>query len=309
MVVLNVTIHFEMSFPKKNYPLTIEDCQSVQLKNNWTLQGHSKAGERTSFRLDPYNILLDAGLLSTRPPKAVLLTHSHVDHTWQLPNLMGSLKFGSNINKRIPVYFPKQAYNGLTKLLEAASILSCTKETFAENEFWDRHFMEPRPINVGDIFYLENLKIEVLPATHVVNSVGYGFVTQKQKLKEEFKYLIGNSSEIIKLKNQNISIVETTEVNELAFYCDSTIHNLSNYEEWKKYSSIVIECTGFPKTHKNDDLLKKGHTHYDDLIKVLARYPNKNWYIIHNSALCSVELLNHYQTELEKFNAKILCLY
>ena len=119
-----------MPFPKKGYPLTVEDCEKVSLKNksNWFIQGFSKAGERTSFKINPLNILLDVGL---------------------------------------------------TKLLEAASILSYPKETFTEIEVWDRHFMSPRPIAAGDKFTINKVQIEALQATHTVNALGYGFSTEK----------------------------------------------------------------------------------------------------------------------------------
>ena len=43
----------KMPFPKKGYPLTVEDCEDVPLKNksNWSIQGFSKAGERTSLSM------------------------------------------------------------------------------------------------------------------------------------------------------------------------------------------------------------------------------------------------------------------
>ena len=51
----------------------LENCEIVQLDNpeKWTLQGHSKAGERTGFWLHPEKIVLDAGLSTYRQPKAV----------------------------------------------------------------------------------------------------------------------------------------------------------------------------------------------------------------------------------------------
>lgn len=260
-----------MSSITPGFPHTIEDTKIVQLQNksNWTLQGHSKAGERTSFRLEPLNILLDIGVAPTKTPKAILLTHSHIDHTWQLPNIYGGLRKDTHGQNKIRVYFPEQAYLGLTKLLEAACVLTYPKETFTEKGVWDQHFLEPCPIKVGDIFTINRVKIEVLQATHVVHSVGYGFTTEKTKLKEEYRELSNNPSKIIELRKQGIEVSETILQPELAFYCDSTIENLVNYEEWKKYPSIVVECTGYPKFHIASIVKQRGHTHLDDLLEIV----------------------------------------
>ena len=68
----------------------LEDCPTLQLDNSerWTLQGHSKAGERTGFWLHPEKIVLDAGLGTQRKAKAVFLTHKHIDHTGALPYIL-----------------------------------------------------------------------------------------------------------------------------------------------------------------------------------------------------------------------------
>ena len=78
-----------LKIPKAS-PHTIEECMKLTLKNGWTLQGHSRAGERTGFWLSPLNILLDAGLETKKRPNAVLITHKHFDHLYNLP-LIGTL--------------------------------------------------------------------------------------------------------------------------------------------------------------------------------------------------------------------------
>ena len=300
-----------MPFPRKGYPLTIEDCEEIPLKNknNWMIQGFSKAGERTSFRINPLNILLDVGLLTVVPPKAILLTHCHVDHTWNLPHITGGSK--ANIKEEIiPVFFPKQAYLGLTKLLEAASILSFPKEHFTEEQVWERHFMEPRPIAVGDRFSIGQIKIEVLQAVHTVHSVGYGFSTEKFKLKKEYKELTNDHNKIIELRKQGIEISEKILEPEFAFYCDSTIDNLLNYTNWEKYPSIIVECTGYPDIYDPEIVQKRGHTHYTDLMKIIHHHEEKNWFFVHSTMKSDKEFLIKYQEELNKnFNVKILSMY
>ena len=69
-------------------PHKIENCEKINLSNpsKWSLQGYSKAGERTVFLLHPIKVLLDAGNTSIVPTAAVI-THSHCDHTLNLPTI------------------------------------------------------------------------------------------------------------------------------------------------------------------------------------------------------------------------------
>jgi hypothetical protein len=53
----------EKVIPTEIIPHLIEHSYSGELPNpaKWTLQGYSRAGERTGFFLSPINILLDSG--------------------------------------------------------------------------------------------------------------------------------------------------------------------------------------------------------------------------------------------------------
>lgn len=303
-----------MPYPKKGCPYTIEDCEEYPLnnKNNWSLQGFSKAGERTGFKINPLNILLDCGLPCVNVPKAILMTHGHVDHSWQLPNITGGSKTNTGDKKdptgnMIPVFFPRQSYFGLTKLLEAASILSYPNKSFTETEVWEKHSLEPRAVSAGDSFTVNKLKIEVLQAVHVSNSLGYGFSTEKSKLKDEYKELADNQNEIIQLRKNGIEVSERVLQPEFVFYCDSTIDNLRCYSGWKKYPSIVVECTGYPEIYDKELVHKRSHTHFDDLIEIIKENKEKNWFLIHSSMKSERTLLEKYESELIKdYNVKIL---
>jgi hypothetical protein len=182
-------------------------------------------------------------------------------------------------------------------------------EKFTEKQLWERHWLEPKPLSVGAVVFLNNnkLKIEVLQATHTVHSQGYGFSTFKSKLKPEFEHLKENPSELAKIRKQNVEITEVIEQPEFVFYCDSTIHNLKNYNEWKKYPVVVSECTGFPQIYEKEKVNERGHTHLDDFLEIVKENPNKKWFLIHSTMKATKEFLEEKQQELNSLNVNILC--
>ena len=70
-------------------PTRLENGNIIHLPNklHWSIQGHSKAGERTGFWLEPLKIVLDAGLSTYKSPKAIFITHSHTDHSTHIPDI------------------------------------------------------------------------------------------------------------------------------------------------------------------------------------------------------------------------------
>src|SRR3989338_4011730 len=87
-------------------PHFLEDCPSWVLptgqKQVLTLQGHSVAGERTGFVVPELRLFLDGGMNSYKNCCAILVTHSHSDHSHNLPCVaMGQ---GGDTCKRPHVY-------------------------------------------------------------------------------------------------------------------------------------------------------------------------------------------------------------
>lgn len=262
----------------------LEDCPTLQLDNSerWTLQGHSKAGERTGFWLHPEKVVLDAGLGTQRKAKAVFLTHKHIDHTGALPYILTSRRGAS------PVYMPEPVLRPLAALQKAVRWL-CDGDgepdigTALAAQGCDPHVVEP-----GTTFRaMKTLHVEVLAAYHDTQSVGYGFNRAKQKLRSEFANLPGK--EIGALRKAGTEITEKVLVPQLCFFCDSNIRNLRDHDEWRKYPVIVCECTGAgtptPSAH---------HTSLEDLVPVIQSEPSKQWVLIHTSQAFDV---NKYGAE------------
>ena len=226
-------------------PHLIEDCSQYSLCNpsKWVIRGHSKAGERTGFILENVpggNILLDAGMNSTKNIVCACLTHSHCDHNLELPKYFSGRKVDSapiKGQKHLcgrPVLMPESCVNSIQKLLEAVIALSNNEVIITKPE---------------DIWKQQD------------------FVDKDGKSVDK--------AIILQAKKNGLDITDKIDIPELAFYCDSTIENLKNHSEWKKYPVIMCECTGYPEKHTVEGIRDKTHTHLDELMPIMLENKDK----------------------------------
>jgi ribonuclease BN (tRNA processing enzyme) len=287
----------------------LENCPKFQLDNpsKWTIQGTSKAGERTGFLVHPLKIVLDGGVVTAIKPIAVFNTHSHCDHTLALPTIFGprliKIKGQEHLIGR-PLYLPSMAEKPIEKLMEAAILLSDNDPTYDTNvdysikeNIWKRQGYQPMVVKPNDKFLvpgLKNIQVEVLKAYHNTETLGYGFSTFRKKLKKE--YSNKTSQQLIQLKKDRIEITEIINCFEFVFFCDSTIENLTKHDEWKQYPVIICECTGFPEMKKIDKNCP--HTYLDDLEIIIKENREKQWILIHSARSITSEILMNHQNRL-----------
>lgn len=295
----------------------IEYCEKIELKNpsKWNIQGHSKAGERTGFLLNPLKITLDAGVCTLINPIASVITHSHCDHTLSLPTLYSRRKSRNKIKGQEhlhgrPIYMPEACVLPIQKLMEGVIMLSDNDPnipkidlSISEN-IWKRQGYHPIIAKPGDhlsLFGIPNLKLEILNAYHNTETVGYGFYTIKKKLKEEF--LTYSKNEIIQAKSNNINIYNNLITYELVYFCDSTIDNLIEHNEWKKYPVIICECTEFPDTSPIET--HRHHTHLSKLENIILENNDKQWILIHTSSAVKRDLIIYHENRLRNMNLDV----
>jgi ribonuclease Z len=294
-------------------PCRLEQCPERILSNpgKWKLQGHSKAGERTGFWIEQLKICLDAGLSTYRSPKAIFISHTHTDHSFQFVQMVtrrsAPIKGQEKLQGR-PLYFPTSGEEPLTTLIYATWCLSDGKMSDKAPlpilfKHQGTHPFPVEPFKKFTVPGINNIEVETLPAYHSVDSIGYGFSSIKIKLKDEYMDLAKNDvQKFIKLK-AHVNVYRRTVIPELVFFSDSTIDNLTKHDEWKKYPVIMVECTGFSEIHTPDKTYAIAHTHWDHLFPVMLEHqkthPNTEWIIIHTSMGMDNTKLKPYQTILD----------
>ena len=303
---------------------TIEESDTTFNINSkgWYLKGWSRAGLKTGFMFYPYKILFDCGIYTSQKPDIIFLTHQHTDHVQAIAHICSRHKPVIS-----SIYLPEPSIKFITKYERAISELSNPDaEKLSDSEILSYQNIKLIPSNPNDIINLtglgggQELQVEVLKAYHDVQSNGYGISSWGKKIKPEYEYLIRDldDKEKLSLTPEEIKIIKSNKINkikelkskqidmyekiinhEFAFFCDSTIHNLSIESEWKKYPVIICECTGLDVTKLDSERdYDQNHTSLLTLKPIMLGNPDKKWFIIHVSMGCSEEKIKQIELEL-----------
>lgn len=155
-----------------------------------------------------------------------------------------------------------------------------------------------------------NLSVEILQAHHSeMNCVGYGFSTLKKKLLPQYHHLCGSKDgglELKKLRESGIDVNETISIPEFVYFCDSSIHNLSDHKEWHKYPVIMCECTGFPEFQTCDQMTSREHSHLILVEEIMRQHPDKQWILMHASMGVPKTVLQEHEERLKKDGLNVI---
>jgi ribonuclease Z len=289
-------------------PHRLENCQSITLPNpaRWTLQGHSKAGERTGFWIEQLKIVLDAGLSTYKSPKAIFLTHSHTDHSIEISCIYeGREKAilkgkGKKVDseKGRPVIMQYYCIPLIRKLLDSRTDLSTGIADYCEKtgeDPWFRRASYPFIVEKNKTYRMNeipNIEIEIMDGFHSSPSVGYGFSTITHKLKPELLELTNvktatGREKFIKLKKEyeknGICITYERITPQFIYYGDTNITALTEHHQWKKYSVVIIECTLFGDKHKISKRQYQEHIHWNNIIEIIRQHKDIHFILIHTS--------------------------
>lgn len=266
--------------------LLLENCREIRMRcpAKYTLKGFSVAGNRTGFIIPELKIMFDAGVRTNKSIKAAFITHSHPDHTGELPFIIKC-----RYPKNVPVIMPAEAVGPIRKYEEAIQNMSTGTVDDLGDDVWNIQKIEPIVAINGTIMNLDCLKdmnIEVMPAYHTAQSHGYGFSTVKTKLKQGI-----DKTKIMELKKQGANIFEQIETPQFVFYSDTTVKALER-DKWKKYPVVIIETTAYPPLESDTHGM---HMHWNDIKPIIENNSSIYFILIHHSCSLKDEYLKEFQ--------------
>lgn len=235
--------------------------------------GLSIGGIETCIDLPEHKLCFDVGRCPrwavARP--RVLVTHAHMDH---LGGLAYHCATRSLLGMAPPEYLvPREDAEALGELFAAWRRL-------------DRSELPHRlvPLGPGDEHRVgRDLVARPFRASHVVPTQGYGLWRERKQLRPEYR---GRSqSELQRLAvDGGVELSERTEHCEVAFTGDTRPEVIEQVEAVRRARLLVMECTFLDERVTVEQARATGHTHLDDLLRVLPLLENEALLLTHFSA-------------------------
>jgi len=241
-----------------------------------TIEGRSRAGHESFFRVKELGVALDIGRCPDLiiPLPHVFVTHAHLDHSVGVPFYAGQRRL-----QRIAhgcVYVPHENRDDFRELMAL--------HTRMENTDYDIDIIGMR---AGDVVRISrNVTVRAHQATHRVAARAYEFRETRHHLKREFGGRDGAS--LAQLRTQGVQVNEEVEISMLFYTGDTDRGILEQNEALYKSEVLMIECSFIGDGHQAN-AAKYRHIHFDDIAAFADRFENRYVVLTHFSRRYSRE--------------------
>lgn len=235
-----------------------------------TIEGQSRAGHETWFRVREVGVALDIG----RCPDPliavphVFISHAHLDHAAGIPFYAGQRRLQRIEGGR--VYLPEEAAADVRELMRIHERLEGTD--------YDIDIVAMR---AGDMMRIGRTHlVRAHDATHRVPARAWEFLERRHHLKPE---LAGRASEeLAELRRGGTGIEDEIELSILFYTGDTDRRILEQNDALFRAEVLMIECSFVGDLHQ-DRAAQYQHIHFEDIAGFADRFENQLIVLTHFS--------------------------
>ncbi|HEY3054085.1 MAG TPA: MBL fold metallo-hydrolase [Thermoanaerobaculia bacterium] len=237
---------------------------------HFTIEGRSRAGHETWFRVRELGVALDIG----RCPDPVIsmphifVTHAHLDHAAGIPFYAGQRHLQGIEGGR--VYVPSEAADDFRTLMSLHEKL--------EDTGYD---IEIVGMAAGDATRIGRRHVvRAHDATHRIAARAYEFLEIRHHLKKELEGT--DPGELARLRHEGVTVAEEFEQSMLFYTGDTDRGILETNERLFQSEVLMIECSFVADGHQ-DRAARYRHIHFDDIADFADRFENRLIVLTHFS--------------------------
>lgn len=248
----------------------MSDERCVLRTTHLVIEGSSRAGHETYFRIRDLGVAMDIGRCpdAVIPMEHVFITHAHLDHSagvafYAAQRKLQQMGVGT-------IYVPAESKDGFEELLAVQRKLTGSE-------------LKLNVVGLGvgeEVRFGRNHLVRAHEATHRVAARAYELFDVRHHLREEF---FGKSKEELwRLRKDGVQVDEPY-ARSLLFYTGDTDRGiLENCDALFRSEVLMIECSFVMDGHQDRAALYR-HIHIDDIADFAERFENEVIVLTHFS--------------------------